>query len=253
MIPRRPGYGAVGAGAEAAESGFDDHTPFISREATPSSPFNMELPARVKAGTWNWWRVGIVAAVAVTAYSTAGNLVRFVQTRGKLSTSVSVTSTTPDFQEQPLLKEIGVHSQSSSDLAFIATNAYNRQGDHIGMGYPWLEGKILVEPHRDTTLEVISPKENMAYSWTILENNGNEGRTTIGEYAGPEVVVTFSQKPVYTIILHEYMVSSDSDELVLSRQVESEVICKYVRREIRSLLDDERQEMFDTMKVIDYL
>ena len=97
--------------------------------------------------------------------------------------------------------------------------------------------------------EVISPAENMAYSWIFLEDDGEAGKTTVGEYIGSEVVVVFGQKPQYTIVLHENSVSGDSDGLVLSRRVEMEVMCKYVLREIRSLFDDERNEMFDALKV----
>ena len=89
----------------------------------------------------------------------------------------------------------------------------------------------------------------MAHSWIILEDDGEAGKTTVGEYIGSEVVVVFGQKSQYTIVQHEYSVSSDSDGLVLSRSVETEAMCKYVRREIRSLFDNERNEMFDAMKV----
>ena len=106
-----------------------------------------------------------------------------------------------------------------------------------------------MEPYRDTMLEVISPVENMAYSWIILEDDGEAGKTTAGEYTGSEVVVVFGQKSQCTIVQHEYSVSSDSVGLVLSRSVETEVMCMYVRRGIRALFDNERNEMFDAMKV----
>ena len=265
MVPRRADYGSVGLDTGVVESGLDaenhtgDRNPFVSREAMSGSV--PEAQRGGPQGAWKWWCVGIVAAAVVTTYSAATGVVRFSTFRGQLTKPSSKGGNSAAFkvelEDNPTLPhqqntaQLGGNPrvQSSSELAFIASNAYTRCGDKIGLGYPWLEGRILVEPYRDTMLEVISPAENMAHSWIILEDDGEAGKTTVGEYIGSEVVVVFGQKSQYTIVQHEYSVSSDSDSLVLSRSVETEVMCKYVLREIRSLFDNERNEMFDAMKV----
>ena len=265
MVPRTAGYGSVGLDTGVVESGLgaENHTgdrnPFISREAVSGNV--TEAQRGGTQGAWKWWRVGIVAAAVVTTYSTATGVVRFSTFRGLLTTPSSEGGNSAAFkvelEDNPTLQhqqntarvEGNPQVQSSSELAFIASNAYTRRGDKIGLGYPWLEGRILVEPYRDTMLEVISPTENMAYSWIILEDDGEAGKTMVAEYTGSEVVVVFGQKSQYTTVLHEYSVSSDSDGLVLCRRAQTEVMCKYVRREIRSLFDNERNEMFDAMKV----
>ena len=265
IVSQRADYGSVGLDTGVVESGLDaenhtgDRNPFISREAMSGSV--TEAQRGGTQGAWKLWRVGIVAAAVVTTYSTATGVVRFSTFRGQLTTPSSKGGNSaafkvelednPTLQHQQNTAQLAGNPrvQSSSELASIASNAYTRCGDKIGLGYPWLEGRILVEPYRDTMLEVISPAENMAHSWIILEDDGEAGKTTVGEYIGSEVVVVFGQKSQYTIVQHEYSVSSDSDGLVLSRSVETEVMCKYVLREIRSLFDNERNEMFDAMKV----
>lgn len=128
------------------------------------------------------------------------------------------------------------------ELSFVASNEYTRRGDVIGTGYPWLEGNILVEPHRQTTLEVVEPVEDMIYFWNIVETK--EPATRLGDYTGTMVEVTFHLSPQYRVELIE----KRSDGTV-SRWTAVDVFCKYVRREIRGLFDSERDEMFDAMKV----
>lgn len=134
-------------------------------------------------------------------------------------------------------------TSASSTLAFVALNEYTRRGDVVGRGYSWLDGNILVEPHRVTSLEVVSPREGRVYSWKIVET-GRESYV-LGEFEGNAVDVVFFKAPHYTVILVERQ--EGAEEVVRSTEVE--VHCKYVRREIRSLFDDERTEMFDAMKV----
>ena len=73
-----------------------------------------------------------------------------------------------------------------------------------------------MEPYRDTMLEVISPAENMAYSWIILEDDGEAGKTTVAEYTGSEVVVVFGQKSQHTFVLHEYSRARSLRNLLVS-------------------------------------
>lgn len=128
-------------------------------------------------------------------------------------------------------------------LAFVAVNAYTRRGDVVGVGYPWLEGQQLVEPYRPTTLEVVSPQEGMTYSWTIVETE-NVKKSLGDGFTGETVEVLFEAAPKYTVVLME----TKADH-TMSRVSTVEIFCKYVRREIRSLFDDERAAMFDAMQV----
>lgn len=138
---------------------------------------------------------------------------------------------------------------STGGLSFVALNEYTRRGDVVGQGYPWLEGRVLVEPYRETSLEVVSPQKGMLYSWKVEENDLEDDETrVIGEFEGETVNVVFLKAPTYTVTLFETN-SSDGMQAEEVRRTEVEVVCRYVRREIRSLFDDERNDMFDAMKV----
>lgn len=101
------------------------------------------------------------------------------------------------------------------------------------------------------------------YSWRITaideDIDVQEGMQIA--YTGEAVEVMFERAPKYMVVLEERNsdgageggvdVTNDGDagggEIVRSTSVE--IFCKYVRREIRSLFDDERDQMFDAMKV----
>ena len=88
---------------------------------------------------------------------------------------------------------------------------------------------------------------------------GEGGGVALGEYVGEVVNVMFLKEPMYTVVLQERDGSGGADAAavaggavaggVVIRSTSVDVFCKYVRREIRSLFDDERDEMFDAMKV----
>ncbi|CAM9515381.1 unnamed protein product [Scytosiphon promiscuus] len=103
----------------------------------------------------------------------------------------------------------------------------------------------------------------MSYSWTVSALSPEV--TVIDEvpmyYSGPSVDVVFERSPMYSIVLEERVAAGaagaaaagdggegGSEEIVRSSEVQ--IFCKYVRREIRSLFDEERDQMFDAMKVM---
>lgn len=213
-----------------------------------------------------WWRVAIIAAAAATALSATVGIAHVATYARVLESPVHSSAPhlaepsnveadqqleeqqRPDMQ-QPLSfvhepsspvsgEKVGDTSQS---LVFIAMNEYTRRGDTVGVGYPWLEGKILVEPHRETSLEVVSPVEGMSYYWNIVEKDHPEH--SLGDYVGSSVDLMFHTSPEYTVTLVEKAWDGKT-----TRSSVVNIFCKYVRREIRSLTDGERNEMFDAMK-----
>lgn len=94
----------------------------------------------------------------------------------------------------------------------------------------------------------------MAYSWKVRPvTEVEEQEETPAEYAGPSVDVVFERAPKYQIVLEERASGTEGggagEEAPVIRSSDVEVFCKYVRREIRSLFDDERDQVFDAMKV----
>lgn len=208
------------------------------------------------------WRAGIIVAAAATTLFAMVGLMNLASNNETSQPPFGAFS--PEFEERPLAgtqqaniaqskyysapeyahavtKGVDLLSKSAS-LSFEALNEYTRRGDVIGVGYPWLEGKILVEPHRKTSLEVIAPVGGMIYVWKIVDKMNPA--IVLGEFEGAQIEVVFHVSPKYTVELLE----QESDGTI-SRRTEVDIFCKYVRREIRSLTDEERDEMFDAMKV----
>lgn len=156
---------------------------------------------------------------------------------------VSRREVTKDAEQPDIVVNDAAQNAENGELAFVALNDYTRRGDVVGVGYPWLEGRILVEPYRETSLEVVEPREGMVYYWSIVETHSpNVG---LGEFTGDKVTCVFTTASEYTVALLEI----HAEDNQLSRMLTVDIFCKYVRREIRSLFEGERDELFDAMKV----
>lgn len=242
---------------ESGAPGPFDHT------AGDTSPYLSRSP-----GGFSWWRAGIITAAAATALSAMVGLVHLASYSG--ISQPPVKTAVPEFEEQsqaelqrtspsftpqhtvgkqstaresvPHVEENPRIADQQAVLSFVALNEYTRRGDVVGVGYPWLEGKVLVEPYRETSLEVVVPTEGMHYTWNIWETA--DPAFILGQYEGEKIEVVFHVSPEYTVELVE-----NYPDGTVSRSTKVDIFCKYVRREIRTLTDDERDEMFDAMKV----
>lgn len=142
-----------------------------------------------------------------------------------------------------------VRDQSSAAAAaaleFTALNFYHVRDGKPGQDYPWLKDVKLVEPHRDTTLAVIGAREGLRYRWEVRAG-GSNSPGGIGEVqataTGPVTIVVFKQLDENVVVLEEI----DEDGGVTNR-LEEIVLVKYVRREIRTLADNERKELLDAV------
>lgn len=135
-----------------------------------------------------------------------------------------------------------------STLSFSATNFYHERDGKSAQGYPWLRDGKLVEPHRETTLRVVDPREGHEYSWEVqaTRREAEEGKTqAVAVGTGAEVVHVFTHADENLVILLER-----TREGLLTRRVEEAVVVKYVRREIRTLTDEDREELLDAVSIV---
>eukprot|EP00752_Nemacystus_decipiens_P005412 g4907.t1 len=126
-------------------------------------------------------------------------------------------------------------------LSFTALNFYHIRDGTPGQLYPFLRDVKLIEPYRETTLSVSSPRDGYDYVWEV--RGGDEEKADLRATAsGAEAVVVLT-------ILDDNMVTLKeiSSEGKVARQLDEIVMVKYVRREIRTLTDDEREELLDAM------
>lgn len=134
-------------------------------------------------------------------------------------------------------------TSATTPLAFTAVNFYHVRDGMPGASYPFLKDVKLIEPHRDTTLAVANPGEGVDYRWEIRgESSASAVHTSA---SGAEAVVVLERKHLgkNLVTLEEVDAATGS----VGRRVDEFVTVKYVRREIRTLTDDERDELFDAV------
>ena len=131
-------------------------------------------------------------------------------------------------------------------LQFTALNFYHVRDGKPGQDYPWLKDVKLIEPHRDTTLAVVGAREGFGYRWEVRLPSSTSGG--VGEVqataTGAVTIVVLTQLDENIVVLEEV----DGNGKVTNR-LEETVLVKYVRREIRTLTDDEREELMDAVSV----
>lgn len=114
---------------------------------------------------------------------------------------------------------------------FIAVNEHTRW---TPVEHPW---EHLVEPHKTTTFEVLDPSkdEDVMYEWKIGGNS----------YEGESIEHTFTEAGISHVV---ELITYEGGNPVLHET--SEMLCKYVRREIRNLTSHERTQFFEAMSVV---
>ncbi|CAN0136794.1 unnamed protein product, partial [Ectocarpus sp. 8 AP-2014] len=146
---------------------------------------------------------------------------------------------TPNVQEETTGTVEAV--EEVAPLSFQALNFYHIRDGKPAQDYPWLQDVKLIEPHRETTLSVSSPRDGYDYIWEVRSGDTDDTEVRAST-RGAEALITLTILDDNVITLKE--VNSDGE---IMRQLDELVMVKYVRREIRTLTDDEREELFDAM------
>lgn len=125
------------------------------------------------------------------------------------------------------------HRLNSETLSITVTNSYTKitpveTGQYR---YPWT---YMAEPYRVTNLAVVNPSADGWYKWTV---NGH----VQGYGSGCDVL--FTDVGYSSVILVEKTESKTS-------YLSAKVMVKYVRREIRSLTDIDREKFFNAAHIL---
>ncbi|CAB1096465.1 TYR [Ectocarpus sp. CCAP 1310/34] len=187
-------------------------------------------------------KVGLALALAlgVAATSRAG-----VHTAAatRSSSSSSTLQSSVDNKGRETSHRPGLATTAPPPLAFHARNFYHVRDGKPASDYPWLRDVKLVEPHRETTLSVDDPREGFEYRWLI--RGGSSASKVHTAASGAEAVVVLEAKH-----LEENLVTLEEVEIAtgaVARRLDEFVMVKYVRREIRTLTYEEREELLDAM------
>ncbi|CBN79225.1 TYRosinase family member (tyr-4) [Ectocarpus siliculosus] len=182
----------------------------------------------------------------------------FVEDRPVVGRAFPIASDQDQHQQQEGQEKRQQQGDVSPPLSFTALNFYHVRDGKPAQDYPWLKDVKLIEPHRETTLDVETPRDGFEYRWKVLlgapvsitdsapaSSFEEEGVTeeVVATASGAEAVVVFTHLGENSVSLEEV----NSDTGVVTRRLQEKVMVKYVRREIRTLTDDEREELFDAM------
>eukprot|EP00638_Chattonella_subsalsa_P009344 CAMPEP_0117745440 /NCGR_PEP_ID=MMETSP0947-20121206/7358_1 /TAXON_ID=44440 /ORGANISM="Chattonella subsalsa, Strain CCMP2191" /LENGTH=581 /DNA_ID=CAMNT_0005562585 /DNA_START=79 /DNA_END=1821 /DNA_ORIENTATION=+ len=126
-----------------------------------------------------------------------------------------------------------------ASLSLLVQNEYSNYASP-GNDYEWLEEKVLIEPHRETQLTLVNSDKKRTYRWKIYEDGAQEKLT----FEGEEIFHIFTSLGFYTLEIQEY-----EGEFV-TQKLYFELAVKYVRREIRKLSEQDRNELLDAMKLM---
>lgn len=145
----------------------------------------------------------------------------------------------------------GALSSETEPLAFTALNFYHVRDGKPGKDYPWLKNTWLIEPYRETTLAVTKPRAGCSYRWEIRAGASMTG-DVVASASGVETVVvltTLDENVISLVEKEEEEVTAGGRRglMTVTRRLDEIVMVKYVRREMRTLTEEERGEFFDAV------
>lgn len=228
-----------------------------SRESASHDPVTQSSPALTPGRRGRWAKVALVCGLAAGAVSAivrsssknkgaalgedeANNRESFVNVGAGTARPPSSATRVGTHTSQGGSSEDG-SSHDAPRLSFTALNLYHVRDGKPGQDYPWLKDVKLIEPHRETTLSVTNSREGFSYRWEI--RGGTSAGAVHASASGADAIVYLTRLDENVIVLEEV----DRDGVV-TRRLDETVMVKYVRREIRSLTDDEREELFDAVR-----
>ena len=152
-------------------------------------------------------------------------------------------------------------NSATTDTSSLLVTASNEYGVFRRDAYPWLDSPIagcqLVEPYKVTTLSVArssitdssTDTSKNTFVWTI-EGDGDvevlsSDDLTLAAMKGSSITVKFRTTGVYALVVTEY---DTTGAVVTSTHINA--ICKYVKRELRTLTIDDREAFLNAAATI---
>jgi hypothetical protein len=141
------------------------------------------------------------------------------------------------FATYPTTKTVSLKESSFSTLTISVEREY--KSDSVMFPYPFLDNAFLMEPYRENKVFVGCGGNDMcSFSWTLLTDEG------VAALSGRADDPVFTVTPVKT---GRYSLVVDSGD----GNVNSFIIwVKYVRRELQSLTESDRNEFLDALRVL---
>ena len=134
-----------------------------------------------------------------------------------------------------------IMSSDASTLAVTSiSNEYGIWDSSVMLPYPFLTNALLAEPYKESIIILADTINDCTYGWSMIKINDNS-TTYDGVSTDGTIVFTLNTVGEYTFTVLE----SCSDISSSSRQLSMSVWVKYVRRELSTLNDIDREDFLD--------
>lgn len=235
---KAPLYGAVERDEPEHGSSTNPGTIFLSNESSPGHVLTWPLGLRFCAG------IGLAVFIVTNL---AGNTF-FDRAEDNISFNVEAQQNTGvKYSRHQHTSNI---SNSGCSMTLDISNNYTHLQGKSGLQYPWLyeAGRELVEPYRQTTLSILSNDfESCAKIKEFEFVIEGEGFPTYNTTTSNSFVKYMFDAPNRR---YNLSVSGRSHRGIEEVQISVEVICKYVRRELRTLTAIDRKKFFETARLL---
>ena len=143
--------------------------------------------------------------------------------------------------EQNTIRTQSFKSSGRNDLSVeFVSNEYGKLDLGNMLPYSFLVGAVLLEPYRATIIAIEDPLDGCSYDWTITELS-SDVISASGNSLDGTILATLQTVGEYRLSAKESCgAASDS-----KRSLNVKVWLKYVRRELSSLNDEDREEFLD--------
>jgi hypothetical protein len=136
---------------------------------------------------------------------------------------------------------------SSQEMSFVIKNEYG--SDIPGDGYyPW---KLIAEPYKISTFMAVEPAgltmdegTEVSYHWHILENDAHHFAW------GSSMEYSFQGTGKKSVNVARYVTNLETQEKTQTHHTSEDVQVKYVKREMRSLTDGDRDAFFGALEAV---
>lgn len=168
-----------------------------------------------------------------------------------VSLALSKSTLKPEIASTLFVKKVkGIYtSTTSTNSVDLDVIAYNEYGDTSAgkASYPFLADSILLEPSRDNSINITSISDGCKYDWVLT----GPSELPVGDqyiYSGSttEGSLVVAPKTVGTYSLSISESCSGSDERTLAKKA----YVKYVRRELSTLTNEDREAFLDAFATL---
>jgi hypothetical protein len=136
------------------------------------------------------------------------------------------------------------------NIAISTENAYGATNTGYGMfAYPFLDQALLFEPYRDTTVTILNEMKGCTYSWSLTSLSSSDYDVS-GAFVASASQISFTLQPTkpgqYDFKIDETCHGGDT----VTRSYYRPAWVKYIRRELTTLNDEDREEFLDAFHTL---